>query len=115
MSELTAVVNRHHRVPYDVYIGRGSIWGNPFPIEPGADREQVIRRYEVYLRENRELLEQLTEIQGKTLACYCAPAPCHGDILAALADSLELTGSLPQDSVSDGLFPLPKRPKLSFD
>jgi hypothetical protein len=26
----TTVVNKRHNVPYDVYIGRGSIWGNPF-------------------------------------------------------------------------------------
>ncbi len=114
MKESTAVVNRHHRVPYDVYVGRGSIWGNPFPIGAGADREQVIRRYEGYLRENQELLEELPSLQGRTLACYCAPAPCHGHIIAAFADSLASTGSIPDDSVSDRLFPGPRRQKLSF-
>ena len=29
----------------------------------------------------------LGELRGKRLACYCAPLPCHGDVLAALADA----------------------------
>lgn len=28
-SKSTTVVNKHHGVPDDVYIGRGSQWGNP--------------------------------------------------------------------------------------
>lgn len=108
----TTVVNKYHKVPFDVYIGRGSPWGNPYPI--GEDsRETVIRKYEEYLRANRKLLERLEELQGRSLGCYCAPAPCHGDILAAFVDSIVKTGAIPDYSISDELFP--KRPKLVFD
>lgn len=30
MSNKTSIVNKHHKLPYDIYIGRGSKWGNPF-------------------------------------------------------------------------------------
>lgn len=109
----TTVVNRHHKIPYDVYVGRGTPWGNPYPVSEGS-RESVIRRYEEYLRKNGELISQLDELQGLVLACSCAPRPCHGDILAAFADSLAETGELPRESISDRLFPEPKRPQLSF-
>jgi hypothetical protein len=26
------------------------------------------------------------ELRGRTLACWCAPELCHGDVLAELAD-----------------------------
>lgn len=28
--EKTKVINKHHGESFDVYIGRGSKWGNPF-------------------------------------------------------------------------------------
>lgn len=113
MDRSTAVVNRHHKIPYDVYVGRGTPWGNPYPLSEGG-REAVIRRYEEYLRGNAELIGRLPELQGKVLGCSCAPQPCHGDILAAFTDSLAETGELPDESVTDKLFPEPKRPQLSF-
>lgn len=114
MSESTPVVNKRHGIPFDIYIGRGSRWGNPFPIGGGDDREAVIRKYEGYLRSSEELLSAVVELAGKSLGCFCAPAPCHGDILAAFADSFQSTGVPPEESVSDEIFSAPKRPRLSF-
>lgn len=109
MTDSTPVVNKHHKVDFSIYIGRGSEWGNPFPIENG-NREEVIRQYESYLRGNSKLLSKVGSLHGETLGCFCSPAACHGDILAAFADSLFETGSIPVDSVSDTLF-VDKRPK----
>jgi site-specific DNA-methyltransferase (adenine-specific) len=67
--------------PYDVYIGRPSKWGNPFNIGKDGTREEVIEKYEIYLRGNEELLGQIEELRDKVLGCYCAPLACHGDIL----------------------------------
>ena len=67
--------------PYDIYIGRGSKWGNPFIIDKDGDRLEVIQKYEEYLVNNKKLLDSLYELKGKTLGCYCSPKPCHGDIL----------------------------------
>ena len=70
--------------PSTVYIGRGSKWGNPFRIGWDGDRAEVIARYEVWIQTKPELLAALPELVGKDLACYCAPKPCHGDVLLKL-------------------------------
>jgi hypothetical protein len=79
------VVNKY-REPYDVYIGRGSIWGNPFVIGPDGDRDQVIRKYEKHLAGSPHLIVRLPELRGKTLGCFCAPQACHGDVLKRWAE-----------------------------
>ena len=70
-----------------VYIGRGSIWGNPFKIGGvgGRTREDVIRMYRDWLwgrlQSSVFTKEMLLELDGKRLACCCAPQACHGDVL----------------------------------
>lgn len=32
--------------------------------------------------------EEVRRLAGKTLVCFCKPGPCHGDVLASLADTL---------------------------
>ena len=76
----TKVVNVN-RDQYDVYIGRGSIWGNPFRIGVDGTRKEVIDKYRVYLENNDELLYHLEELRGKRLGCYCKPKDCHGDMI----------------------------------
>lgn len=80
------IVNKHWQ-KYDVYIGRGSPLGNPFPINEsiGDTREVVINKYRIWLwkqiREGRIATSYLRSLDGKKLGCYCAPKPCHGDIV----------------------------------
>jgi hypothetical protein len=74
------------RGPFDVYIGRPSKWGNPFVIGKDGTREEVIAKYEAWLKEHPELMAALPELQGKVLGCWCAPEACHGDVLARLAE-----------------------------
>lgn len=69
-----------------VYIGRGSKWGNPFRIGPNYTRAQVIAVYRLWLETQPQLLAALPELTGKTLGCYCAPLPCHGDVLLEMAN-----------------------------
>ena len=69
---------------YDVYIGRGSKWGNPYVIGKDGNRNQVIEKYEEYIRNKPELLDSLCELVGKKLGCFCFPKKCHGDILIKL-------------------------------
>lgn len=73
---------------YEVYIGRGSVWGNPFIIGQDGTREEVVERYEEYILGQPKLLGRLRELKGRVLGCWCAPLPCHGDVLARLADAL---------------------------
>lgn len=64
-----------------VYVGRGSPWGNPFVIGRDGTRAEVISRFE------REVLSRLNmaPLVGKHLLCFCAPLPCHGDVLLRAA------------------------------
>ena len=86
--DTTMVVNIRSE-PFDVYIGRGSKWGNPFRIGKDGTREDVIRMYVAWLRQKPELLRSLGSLRGKRLGCFCAPLPCHGDTLASYADALK--------------------------
>ena len=79
----TKVVNRHFE-EYDIYIGRGTKWGNPFEIGKDGNREEVIKLYEIYVKNNPELMNSLHELKGKRLGCSCKPNKCHGDVLVKL-------------------------------
>lgn len=78
-----SVVNVN-RESCEVYIGRPSKWGNPFVIGRDGNREEVIAKYADWIQSQPELLSSLDELRGKSLGCYCAPLPCHGDILEEL-------------------------------
>ena len=76
------------RNKYDVYIGRGSKWGNPFKIGTKSNRQEVIDKYEEWIMKQPELLACVSELKDKVLGCWCKPQACHGDILAKMANSL---------------------------
>ena len=69
-----------------VYIGRPSKWGNPFVLGRHGTREQVIEAYEVFARKaiKPEWLDELRDAEA--LICWCAPLPCHGDVLVRLIE-----------------------------
>jgi hypothetical protein len=75
------------RSRYDVYVGRPSKWGNPFHVGRDGTRAHVIERYERWLLDQPELVAALDELRGKTLGCWCAPQPCHADVLARHANA----------------------------
>ena len=77
------------RDKYDVYIGRGSKWGNPFVIGKDGDRDEVIRKYANYILHKPELLADLHELKDKVLGCYCAPKACHGNVLVKLTEYIK--------------------------
>ena len=79
------VVNKRN-THYDVYIGRGSKWGNPFVIGKDGSREEVIAKYKNHLLNSPDLLSSLHELKDKALGCFCAPLACHGDILKIYAE-----------------------------
>jgi hypothetical protein len=72
------------------YIGRDcgkyaeSPWHNPFKEGIHGDRQEVIEQYAVYVQGQPELLSALPLLRGKALGCWCAPKPCHGDVLLEL-------------------------------
>jgi len=73
------------------YPPASSPWANPFKIENGQTREDVIKKYRRYVKKrlqdpkDKEITwEKLEELRGKTLGCWCHPEGCHGDVLIDL-------------------------------
>lgn len=67
-----------------VYIGRPSIWGNPYIVGMDGTRRQVLEKYRDYILQHKELLARLPELKNKTLVCWCKPSICHGDVLVEI-------------------------------
>lgn len=79
-----------------VYIGRRNFaedltrskWCNPVslrtkePQERDLNLEQFAENFEI-----ATLRQQVGELKGKILVCYCKPLACHGDVLAAAANA----------------------------
>jgi ParB family chromosome partitioning protein len=75
-----------------ISVDRRTEWGNPFEIPYDGDRQTVIRNYaEHYLPHKPSLLARVSELRGKALACWCAPEPCHADVLKRRAEEWPAT------------------------
>ena len=96
--DITTVVNKDKNDPFDIYIGRGSPWGNPYavgfgngPDEDQNDREEAIRKYQYDfdrgLLGDEHFKTNLLALKGKRLGCHCKPLACHGDVLADYLNS----------------------------
>lgn len=98
MSE-TRLVNRKHTDTFSVDIGRANYgkshmnntpvgkpgWlGNPYP-EREYGREKCIELFrsdfEERILSDPDFRIAVSELDGETLACYCKPKPCHGDVI----------------------------------
>ena len=99
------VVNVKHD-PCDIYVGRPSLWGNPFThLETRRahgglirldSRELAVEAYEEWLlgpywpwlqpTRRAEILRTLPELRGKILGCWCAPLACHADVLMKMVE-----------------------------
>lgn len=79
-------------LPDTVYIGRNmsfyvdgavqSKWANPYKLTEYAG-DDCCKLYEKYILSSK-LYEQILELEGKELGCWCKPDRCHGDILIKL-------------------------------
>lgn len=77
-----------------IYIGRNmnfyvkgafeSKWKNPFKYKIYGVYD-CLKLYEEYIKKS-ELYDQLDELDGKILGCWCKPNRCHGDILIRLLE-----------------------------
>ncbi len=100
------VVNKykHEKTSDDEYIGRGSLFGNPYSHLPSkhsdvtlcADREEAIEAYREYFDDimdscgckHKDLKHKIRQLIMKlrfggevNLVCFCTPKSCHGDII----------------------------------
>lgn len=80
----------------DVYIGRGTKWGNPFVIGEQYTRDNVCDLFEEQILPNLDV----EPLRGRNLICFCAPARCHGHSIFK-----KLYGKINPDPISS--IPLP--------
>lgn len=82
---------------HGIYVGRPSKWGNPYShhVKTTAqyrvpDRETAVEKYRQWIEHHptRDAFIEVVrrELKGKDLICWCAPQPCHADILLAIAN-----------------------------
>lgn len=96
-----------------VYVGRPTIYGNPFPVDIYHEQAlELFRRWLIgemstsemstasrcdpwsspaplsLVHVRRMLLNKLDGLRGKDLACWCKEGdPCHADILLGIANA----------------------------
>jgi hypothetical protein len=80
----------HPRPKYDVLIDRRTIFGNPHPIgycnvcQRVHDRKDCISEYKKDFYKhltNPEFRDKVLSLKDQVLGCWCAPLPCHGDVI----------------------------------
>lgn len=94
----------------NVYIGRGSIFGNPFKISTGDrfnDRITNCIMYADYIfgliesGKNPELINSIKNLSGKNVVCFCASGKsiyseknkyCHGHVILSISEYLNGNG-----------------------
>lgn len=88
--------------PANVYIGRAGVvfidgqrfpqnaspFCNPFKVGKDGTREEVIAKFRIYmearLAKEPQLRARFLALRGMNLGCWCAPEPCHGNVLLEL-------------------------------
>lgn len=94
------IVNIKSSAKYDVYCGRGSIFGNPYTHikykKTLAEfvvntRDESIDKYKEYfynrINTDVEFKNAVINLKGKTCACFCFPARCHLNIIKEWLDN----------------------------
>jgi len=82
--------NRHHGIApsNSLYIGRGTPWGNPFPLDECKDRIDCFERFEKHVYQQEDMVHHVRRVLwGKNLVCSCQPDLCHGHLLLWIANS----------------------------
>ncbi|MEH3117052.1 MAG: DUF4326 domain-containing protein [Methylorubrum populi] len=67
--------------PGQRYIGRPDPLGNPFVIGRDGTRAEVIAKYAEWAPRQPHIMAALPDLVDTDFICWCAPLPCHGDVL----------------------------------
>lgn len=99
-TPITRVVNikrlpEDFRAEFMTYVGRGTPFGNPHPIQETGSRDKSINFYkydfERGLLGNGDTKElAIKGLLGRFLGCSCKPLRCHGDVLADYLNSVDI-------------------------
>ena len=80
--ETTRVVNVERESP-NLMVDRSSRWGNPFRVSDYG-REKAVELFRDRALADRDLLDQLKLLKGRTLGCHCKPLACHADVYSGM-------------------------------
>lgn len=72
-----------------VYVGRPSMYGNPWTVADCGSPEEAVRRYRRWLDIDPHFRDVVVphNLRGRTLACWCPYAQaCHADVLLEVAN-----------------------------
>jgi hypothetical protein len=70
-----------------IYVGRPSIFGNPYVVGEDGTRDEVIQKYRDYLFSSPVRVAMVKErLRGRDLVCWCSPQACHADVLMEVAN-----------------------------
>ena len=73
-----------------LYVGRPTIWGNPYNINNTQSRADVIDLFEQWMAMQPDLRARARwKLRGHDLVCWCAPLPCHAEALLRIANTTE--------------------------
>jgi hypothetical protein len=91
------IINYKTCKDFDIYGGRGTQdprsqpvgtygWlGNPFRIGKDGDRDCCLQQYKTYfwkrINQDEAYLNAVLALDGKKVACFCAPKACHLDVI----------------------------------
>ena len=77
------------------YVGRGTPFGNPHPLQETGSRDKSIDYYKYDFErgflgngDTKELA--IKDLLGRFLGCSCKPLRCHGDVLADFLNSVDI-------------------------
>ncbi len=100
------ILNKHTASPEDlknsVYIGRGSPLGNPYVVGIHGDLEECLRMYRTYLANKIIARDPAIEVAllnltpESKIVCFCAPKPCHGNVVEEFWNDLQRDGTYEQ-------------------
>jgi len=78
----TSIVNINQE-QCEVYVGRPSKYGNPFKEDIDGTKNECIDMYRAWLMkpEQKWILDDILELDGKVLGCHCYPKRCHSEVL----------------------------------
>ncbi|HEC65134.1 MAG TPA: DUF4326 domain-containing protein [bacterium] len=81
---MTTSVKNLKFADYEIYIGRPSIFGNPYR---SGSRDENCDHYEEYfqsrIQNDSGFKRQVLTLKDKRLGCFCKPERCHGDTIVA--------------------------------
>lgn len=72
-----------------IYVGRPSFFGNPYEVRDYGHKRAVL----LYIRwimadGQKKVRDKAREVlKGRDLLCWCAPEPCHAEVLLRIANS----------------------------